>query len=125
MASKHIGWWYYFWFFAANLAVSPFVAPLDPQGVASLLLGIVALLGLWGYLRSRPIGHRHLWPILFFALILVMAYYVSRPFIVGEKHLAGVLIGVFIGMLFSAPLLLALWRYSFRSPEIWRHATAA
>ena len=125
MTSKHVGWWCYFWLFAANLAVSPFLTPLDPQGFVSLLLGIVALLGLWGYLRSRPIGHRHMWAILFLVLLLVMGYYVTRPFFVGVQHLAGVIFGAAVGILFSVPLLLALWRYSFRSPEIWRHATAA
>ncbi|MGY1531488.1 hypothetical protein [Luteimonas sp. A649] len=125
MASKHIGWWYYFWFFAANLVASSFSAPVDTQGFVSLLLGIVGLLGLWGHLRSRPIGHRHLWTTLFFALLLVMGYYVARPFFVGVQHTAGVVFGAAIGTLVTAPLLLALWRYSFRSPEIWRRTTAA
>ena len=125
MASKHIGWWCYFWFLAANLVVSSLSPPVDTQAFVPLLAGFVALLGLWGYLRGRPTGHRRLWAVLFFTLLLVMGYYLAKPFLVGVQHTAGFVLGAAIGTLITVPLLLGLWRYSFRSPEIWLHTTAA
>jgi hypothetical protein len=120
-----IGWWLYFWFIAINLITTPFIGSFDFASALWFLFGLLCLIGLWGYLEARPVGHRLLWAAVFVSIAISLGYFAIRPFVTETVHFAWSLYGATVGIVLSAPLLLAIWRYSFSSPSIWRTSPVA
>jgi hypothetical protein len=122
---KQFAWWYYFWFLVVLTAISPLFGLVDLADWAFLGFDIIGLIGLWAYLRRRPIGSKHLWSAYFLAAVAVPLYY-SVTFVVEEPEFRALFIGAFTVLLaVSFPLFLALWRYAFRSPDVWGGTGAA
>ena len=134
-------WWLYFYClagFAVLGAVPYFLVLLRVEQEDKVLIGAAAwalnacdLVGLWCYIRSRRLGVAWLWR-LFLALTVAQLAFVAYQF---EKAfmmvlpfesffpIKGARIVSLVGLcsvLFAVPLLIALWRYAFRSPELWR-----
>jgi hypothetical protein len=134
-------WWLYFYCLAgfAVLGAVPYVLVLLRSeqehkmliGAAAWVLNACDLVGLWCYIRSRPLGVAWLWRV-FLALTVAQlafaAYQFEKAFMMvlpfesffpvrGERIVS--LVGL-CSVLFAVPLLIALWRYAFRSPELWQ-----
>jgi len=120
-----IGWWLYFWFIVANLVAIPLVGSFDSSAALAFAFCVISLVGLWGYLKERPIGNRFVWGAVFVSLAICVGYFAVRPFISETPYRTWAFYGAAAGTVLSIPLLLAIWRYSFRSPNIWRRSTAA
>ncbi|KAF1716503.1 hypothetical protein CSC74_11845 [Pseudoxanthomonas yeongjuensis] len=119
------GWWLYFWILALSNVVSIFLDPPDLADWILLIFSGIALAGLWGYLRNQAIGNRLFWAAFFGVSVLVTAYCLVRPFFLNPEFRGLVLGAALIGLALSAPLLLALWRYAFRSSNLWDSSRAA
>ena len=119
-SKKQSAWWYYFWLVVLSNVASIFLDPPDLEGWAHLLLSGVALLGLWGYLRDRALGHHVFWGAFICISLSVVVYYLVRALFLGSELRTIAIGGAVIGLTLGFPLLLALWRYAFRSPHIWR-----
>jgi hypothetical protein len=121
---KQFAWWYYFWL----LVVFAVLSPLLFEGLEDWLYWLVSLVplaGLWGYLKRRPLGHRYFWAAYFVLSILNIAYgVVLLAQLPSDWRMASAAAFVVCYVL-AFPLLLALWRYSFRSPGIWRTSAGA
>jgi len=123
---KQFAWWYYFWLLVVLIVTSPifFEAIEDWLHWA---LAVPSLVGLWGYLRRRPLGRRYLW-IGYFCLLIIdlLARWLFGPSveIPPEFRLAFSVVIVVCSAL-VIPLYIALWRYAFRSPDVWRGTTRA
>lgn len=81
--------------------------------VNSILTGI-SLVGLWGYLSQKRIGSRLIWATMFLIQAVGAIAVLLRPFFSDLPIVFGAVI-----FAFTFPLLLALFRYAFRSPSIW------
>ncbi|MEG3194131.1 hypothetical protein SNE32_18060, partial [Lysobacter sp. D1-1-M9] len=72
------------------------------------------------------------WCVYFFAAILsfvygsFMLFFEDAGDMLEDSSWYGLLIGVWVlAFAVSLPLFIALWRYAFRSPDIWRDSTGA
>lgn len=121
-------WWYYFWLITALSIASLFFIQgwLDALHV---LAGVPALVGLWAYLRKRRVLHRYFWAAYFLYNVGVGIWDVVAT--VSDSGEAFQVFGATAWLLFALmalvtalmfPLYLALWRYAFRSPQIWHVA---
>jgi hypothetical protein len=121
---KRFAWWYYFWL----LIVLAAVPPIMHEGLGDWLqwlLGLIPIAGLWGYLRSKPLGHRFFWMGYFIFAVLSVVYSASSLFQAPpEWRLAFSLVFILCAAV-AFPLFVALWRYGFRSPDIWRRHVGA
>lgn len=116
---KQFAWWYYFWFLVVLAAISPFFDPFGLTDWVFWAFDLIGLIGLWAYLRRRPVVSRHLWSAYFLVAVAVALYYSIDIFAEETEHLA-LMIGVStVALAVSFPLFLALWRYAFRSPDVW------
>jgi len=122
---KQFAWWYYFWFLVVLAAISPFFGPLDLTDWALWAFDLIGLIGLWAYLRRRPIVSRHLWSAYFLFAVAATLYYSIAIFVEGTEFLAFIIGVSAIALAVSFPLFLALWRYAFRSPDVWGGTGAA
>ncbi len=120
----HFAWWYYFWLTALLAAVSPFFHD-GMDDWLHWLFNLIAIAGLWGYLRRRPLGPRYFWMGYFGFAVLSLIYgaasLLQQP---SEWRLAFALVFA-IGTALTLPLLLALWRYSFGRSDIWRRTAVS
>lgn len=120
------GWWLYFMVIALNLLASPILEPRNFESWTSLLIGGIALVGLYGYLRGTAIAAKWFWALYFFACSLICVFYLAKNLVMPPPEGRGlVLSGIIFGIVVSLPLLLSLWRYAFRSPDIWRSDTTS
>lgn len=122
---RQFAWWYYFWFLVVLAAISPFFGQLDLTGWALWAFDLVGLIGLWAYLRRRPIVSRYLWSAYFLFAVAATLYYSIAIFAGGSEFFAFIVGVSAIALAVSFPLLLALWRYAFCSPDVWADAGAA
>ena len=121
---NQFAWWYYFWLLVVLAALSPiFHERLEDW--LYWLFGLVSLGGLWGYLRRRPLGHRYFWLGSFVVAVLSVVYgAASLSQAPSDWRLAFASIFILCTAV-AFPLLVALWRYAFRSPDIWRRSRGA
>jgi hypothetical protein len=124
---RSVWWWAYF---ALNVVVlvaavvTGWHTPLRNLSL-SVFYG-VGLLGLFGYLRSVAIGHRLFWVTYLFVVVAGAAYSAGSTLLRASHSDALFLISLLLlGVVFSAPTWLALWRYAFRSSSIWQSGAAA
>jgi len=132
LSRKQFAWWYYFWLLVALAAVSLFFWPVEPTDWAFLGFESIALVGLWAYLRRRPLLSVQLWR-LYFLVIIAAFFYSALQLIIGQhsdpfgdgswyKWLVGIWL---LSLLVVTPLFIALWRYAFNSPDIWQDDAGA
>lgn len=62
---RHMAWWWYFWFLLALTVATLFFSLDGPTEFAWWAFDGIGLVGLWAYLRGRPIGSRRVWRIYF------------------------------------------------------------
>jgi len=91
--------------------------------VADVSITLPSYLGVWGYAFETKIGWRPLWGFLSFVF---PTWDVLFNFVLSPESLSEV--GVFpvlIALVLLVPAYVAIWRYAFRSPEIWRGRSTA
>jgi hypothetical protein len=87
--------------------------------VLSIFFGM-GIAGLWGYINELRIGARPFWVAYFVITMSMVGYAVLKMLISPELRAWGqlwVLVGIAMGL--SLPQWIALWRYAFRSPQVW------
>jgi hypothetical protein len=108
-------------FISQGLFRSPGAALLSG---AILLCDAAALAGFCAYIRSTPLFAPIIWRVIVVLLLLRLS--TSSSLLASnlfpwdnttEQHVA--LMGL-LSTLFTIPLLIALWRYAFRSARVWR-----
>ncbi|MCC2653820.1 MAG: hypothetical protein K0Q60_3986 [Microvirga sp.] len=88
----------------------------------------VAILGVYAYLRSIPSLNRTFWrALLMFMLVrlTISASFFASTLLTWQLDSAHyeALTNLF-SLLFSVPMLVALWRYAFGSPSLWRNTNS-
>ncbi|MFO1474274.1 MAG: hypothetical protein U1F20_07090 [Lysobacterales bacterium] len=81
--------------------------------INNILTGI-SLVGLWGYLSQKAIGSRLMWA----AMLVMQSLGVIATLLMLLASDMPLAFSIFASA-FTFPLLLALFRYVFRSPNIW------
>jgi hypothetical protein len=119
-----IAWWIYFWLLVVGLSSALSERPVDSVQAGFSFAIAASLVGLWGYLRRRPIGHRYVWVAVLVLLAISVVVNASRPFVTDSPYRAWGLYGAAINTVLCIPLLWAIWRYSLGSSNIWRSASA-
>ena len=119
--AKSVVWWSYF---ALQIAVLVASLLLGPPSVRSLALSgffALGLVALWAYVRGIAIGPRWFWSAYFFLVMICAGIGIGSTLMQAVGHDAAFYLSVLcIGVVFGAPQWWVLWRYAFRSPEIWR-----
>jgi len=92
--------------------------------VVATLLNVWGVVGLWAYIQSRRLGWSGLWQTCL-GLTVIQWIFAASLFAQSlssgtEGREANVAIWGLVGLLCGVPLLIALWRYAFLSPRIWR-----
>jgi hypothetical protein len=126
-------WQVYFWMTAVSTGSALFfLATLGSFQLVDLLdfaFVSVGLAGLFGYACRHPIGSPRLWKLWF---PFQIAWDTSVELIFAPLGLAHVIgsaaetpstLETALGYLFLAPFYIALYRYGFRSAELWPRAT--
>ena len=122
--SRRVGWKVYALAIAV-LQVIGFLFDLRKINIAEVLddlVTIVGMVGLIGYAFRRHIGGRRIW------MLWAVLFPVSNAMIglwVYPHTGTGGHVGYFTAMLLFFPQYLAVYRYAYRSPEIWRGAAAS
>jgi hypothetical protein len=97
--------------------------PSEEIDWGSLLLELFGLVGLFGYVFLRRVGAPFFWKVIFIANLIAYAIFVPGMVFDDDLLILGMpYFGYFIiafTLIFSIPLWLALYRYGFRSQEIW------
>lgn len=123
---KSTWWWIYF---AFQLFVWIFELFTGGHAPVDLLLSAffgIGLVGFWGYLRGVSIGPRVLWPIYFCLLVAAAAYGAGSALLRAAHSDAAFIVPLLlVVVVLTYPLWLALWRYAFRSNDIWRASRIA
>ena len=112
-------WAGYFLLLCVAFALGLFVGSHGPVTLINSILTGISLVGLWGYLSQKAIGWRFVWAAMFVVQSLGAFAVLLLPFV---SDLPAIL--VVIVFVFTCPLLLALFRYAFRSPGIWLQEAA-
>jgi hypothetical protein len=120
LAAKKSWWLAYFIFMLVAWVVASFLGGRD---TINLVLGGfygIGLVGLWGFVRAKAIGWRLLW-VAYFLLVVSGALYSigNLAFGPGAPWPTQLWLFVLLAVLVTFPQWLALWFYSFRSPDIW------
>ena len=130
-------WWVYFGYCVLAFAVGSYEKLATPTfrfapprlqyfTVMSVLFDAVALVGLYGFLRYKPLASPAFWTVFSLLFLARMAYglYAFAPVLArfqwqGNRQSYLTLLSLAAGLL-GFPALVAFWLYAFRSPEIWR-----
>lgn len=107
-------WAGYFLLLCVTFVLGLFLGSHGPVTLINSILTGIGLVGLWGYLSQKAIGWRLFWAVMFVMQSLGTLAVLLLP-LVSDLPLVLVVI-VFV---LTSPLLLALFRYAFRSPHIW------
>lgn len=115
-------WWWAYFLVLTVLTVAGLLS--GPGSFVEALLGVVttfALVGLWGYMRQIAIGWKQFWAV-YFCISLALNGTALVGFAITSRHPldASMLMFLATTAVLLAPLHLALWRYAFRSPRVWR-----
>lgn len=121
-------WWLYFGYLIVMmiLGIANYVLRFERSSqlvleisTVTMLLDAMACIGVWGYLRSTPLGTAWLWAI---CLAIKILQFAAMPgFAIWAR--GSLDIPDLCGMALGIPLLIVLWRYAFSSPHIWRSTT--
>jgi hypothetical protein len=126
-AGSRRGWKAYFWVVAASAASSLlFLATLGSFQILDALDFVfvaIGLTGVFGYAHRRPLAIEQLWK-LWLPLQITWDAIVELVFVpLGLAHVLGPeapsALETTLGYLFLAPYYIALYRYGFRSAELW------
>jgi hypothetical protein len=124
-------WWFVYFAFAAIVALVTIVTPLLLELVRErwvwwqwvyIPLIVFQMAGLFGYVFSRRIGFPRLWQ---FAFVVSVPYALWGSYsLTLNPTFAGRSVGFWVaiiafGFVLNVPLLIALFRYGFRSKDIW------
>jgi hypothetical protein len=95
------------WFPASALAM---IAP-------AWILAAWSIIGLWSYIRQRPVGARWVWEA---CLLLNVVHMLTTVYIAVRFVRPNGALSMLTGLPLMFPLLVALWLYAFRSAHIWK-----
>jgi len=127
--------WKGYFFLMVVLTIGGFVLPFfvssEPSGeefedLVLLPLYIAQLVGLFGFAYWRAIGTRRIWQLIFGATLLEAAWNLYRfatevpPSELGSLFIIGLTVTI---VPLIALLVLALYSYAFRAPDLWTKAT--
>jgi hypothetical protein len=126
---KTMLWKFYFWVVLA-LDIMSFVMPQQrrPWEDVDMGLFLVALLGLFGYCWARRIMSRLFWQIFLCCFLIWIGCYAfviePLPSVVAQAVRFGMnsRIIIALGILPYAPLIVALYLYSFGKTDVWDEA---
>lgn len=104
-------WWLYFAVMAANLGLLVVTEPFEPGTWISAAIGVVALVGLAGYILRRPLGSPAAWKIVFVAMIADFAFHAFTG--IRDRQSDLLLAGLAMAALLMLPWFIALWRRGF------------
>src|SRR5215204_749715 len=96
---------------------------------AIISFDVICLAGLYAYIRSLAVFTTGFWCEVVLVLIarisLLAPLFLFNlfPWEPTTEHLVALF--SLLSILFSIPLLLALWRYAFKSPAVWREVATA
>lgn len=113
-----VAWWGYFWLLVVLAGVDAWLIKDWSSGL-DWGSGAIGLVGLWGYLRRRPVGWRWLWVLYLVLLVLHVVHAAYRCFLMPTPGRAVLAVAVVVGMALVTPLFVALWRYVF-TEALWR-----
>jgi hypothetical protein len=122
--SRRVGWRVYA-LAIAGLQIIGFMVDLRKINLAEVLddlVTMVGMIGLLGYAFRRRIGGRRIW--MLWAVLFPVSNAVIGLWIYPHTGTGGHL-GYFVAMLLFFPQYLAVFRYGYRSPEIWRGAAGS
>jgi hypothetical protein len=122
--SRRVGWRVYA-LAIAGLQIIGFMVDLRKINLAEVLddlVTMVGMVGLLGYAFRRHIGGRRIW--MLWAVLFPVSNAVIGLWIYPHTGTGGHL-GYFAAMLLFFPQYLAVFRYGYRSPEIWRGAAGS
>jgi hypothetical protein len=121
---------FWLWYFVATVVLTAisslyFIVKAFGGGSALAVVGIglqwLALWPLFGYTRQRQVNPRWLWRAAFYVSAVAMALVVAMVLQVSLSRATLLPVAYVIPALaLSAPGLLALHQYVFRSPHIWQ-----
>ena len=115
----------YFMLAAVVFVISLVTGTHSPLRLLMFIFNGFGLIGLWGYLSDKAIGWRSFWAV-YACLMLLAATTVYGPDLWhGLRHDAGLVMVLLASAIFTVPEWVAVWRYAFRSPHIWRSAPDA
>jgi hypothetical protein len=125
-SQRRRGWRIYFWLMTALLlaaVVAEIVVPADDLliNAADYVLSGFSLVGLFGYAHRRIIFKQLIWrawlPLILVWDLGVMLRHFARGDLGGDA--ATVVTVILFGTLVVVPLYVALYRYGYRSSELW------
>jgi hypothetical protein len=127
-ATRYSRFW--LWYFVATVVLTVVgslysIAKAFGSGSALAVVGValqwLALWPLFGYIRQRQVNPRWLWRAVFYVSAVAVALVVAIVLQVSFSRATLLPITYVIPALaLSAPFLLALHQYVFRSPHIWQ-----
>jgi hypothetical protein len=121
-----MAWKFYFWFMLA-LDMAAFIWPTArrPWETIEPVFFVSALIGLFGFCWQKATISRLFWQVFLFVFLVWMAAYIfiAAPLpsvldLSGRTHLPVRLVSSF-AIIPYAPLIVALYLYAFKRPDIW------
>ena len=121
-------WKVFFWIILALEVLSVGFMVIDPEvsmpaTAIELIVYSVIIAGLFGFAHDRKIFFRQLWSYMIpigLVFDLYLYYDMNWAFESMEELYVTIGVVIVIGIPFAVFQYLALYKYSFRSPEIWR-----
>lgn len=117
-ASSRRGWLAY----AALLTVAVLIGEVsrgtapDLVALASWAFTTALLVALWCYALRRPLGHERYWRAVFW-IVAVATVLMLIPVLLAGGALARFTLALLLPVV---PAYVAMYRYAYRSPELWR-----
>jgi hypothetical protein len=126
-SNKSIWWWAYFALNAGAYFASMFITWRWAKDEVSLSLFYgVGVVGLGAYLRGFAIWRRWFWAA--YAYITYIGAALSIGGVIWQAAHTDALLHIsllLVATAFALPLWVALWRYAFRSPDVWAGISTA
>jgi hypothetical protein len=131
-------WWVYFACLVLLFGISfmnyvrdGFFASFASMLISCWILSfdLICLAGLYAYIRSTALFVRRFWKVVVVVLVarvsLLTSLFIYNLFPWDRTTEHYVALFALLSLLFSLPLLFALWRYAFNAPQVWTSHSSA